>query len=406
MPGAGGQIYAYDPSGHLRPGWPIQAPNGAGYEADSGYALAPDGGLLVATPTAITDIELTGEVHPGWPVSLPEGSGQILVQPSGTIVIVQVAPATSEAWVYALTLAGDKPERWSTRVPGNFSVGATLAAPDGTLFISGTDSAQRGSMVTLGSDGKQIASWSMGSWSAMAVTPASNLVVKAYDTKATTSGMLEYNVLRTHVSLLDRNGKTLPGWPHLIDGPASAPAVGPDGFLYFVLGNTVATGSVLALDSSGNAEAGWPVKLPSGYAGVPGDQSAGHTNVSEPPIVANGLIYVAASTATGGQMIAAFKTSRGDHAGWVYQVPSDSRFTGSTYVPAVAAPVGTLYVLEQTAPSSGAVVALGREGSLLPGWPYDFSPGPLSLTVLADGGVGVSSMDFATRLTTSGSPPG
>jgi hypothetical protein len=216
--------------------------------------------------------------------------------------------------------------------------------------------------------------------------------------------MEEYNVLRTHVSVLDRDGRTLPGWPHVIDGPASAPAVAPDGSLYFVLGDTVATGSILALDSSGKVEAGWPAKLPSGYAGVAGDQHAGHTNVSQPPIVANGLVYVAASSATGGQMIAAFKTSAGDHAGWVYRVPSESRFAGLPSVPPVASPTGALYILEDMTPSTGAVVALGVDGQMLPGWPYVFDPGPAGLTVLAGGDVGVYSLDFAAVLTETGTP--
>jgi hypothetical protein len=52
---------------------------------------------------------------------------------------------------------------------------------------------------------------------------------------------------------------------------------------------------------------------------------------------------------------------------------------------------------------TGAVAALGTNGEMLPGWPWVSSVIPLAVTVLADGGLGVSSMDFATRLTPSGS---
>ncbi len=409
-PGSGGQITAYNPSGHLRSGWPVDAPDGANYNGavGQGWEIAPDGSLLVTTPTAITDVEQSGQVRPGWPVALADGNSQILVESSGTIVVVRDNSTVGETWVYALTLANSTPLLWSTRIDGDVS--AALATSDGTIFLGaitpvGPDGkGGESALTTIGSDGRAIASWTT-SLDAIAVTPSGDLAVVAYDTKVTTTGMEEYNVLRTHVAVLDRTGKTMPGWPRVIEGPASAPAVGPDGSLYFVLGDTVATGSILALDSSGKVKAGWPAKLPSGYAGVAGDQHAGHTNVSQHPIVANELVYVATSShATGGQMIAAFKTSAGDHGGWVYQVPAGSQLIGLPSVPPIGSPTGPLYVLEQTTQSTGAVVALGADGQVLPGWPYVFDPGPAGLTVLAGGDVGVYSLDFATVLTATGTP--
>ena len=399
------QIWAYDPAGHLRSGWPIAAPTGTGYDAN-GFAIAPDGSLLVAVPGGIVDITVSGKTHPGWPVPVANGICQLLVEPSGTIVAVEDDVASSEAWVYALTVSGSTPMLWSTRIAGDAS--NAFAASDGTIFLVGGGRGGGTALSTVGADGKLIAGWSTSVWNAMAVTPSGDLAVVAYDTQPTAAGMAAYNVLRTHVSVLDRNLKTVAGWPRVIDGPASAPAVGPDGAVYLLLGDTVATGSVLALDASGNTEPGWPFSLPDGYAGIPGDQSAGHTNVSQPLIVANGMVYVAASRSTGGQMIAAFKTIGSTHAGWTYRIPSDRRFAPMGYsslgYPAVASATGTLFVMEQIDDSTGAVVAIGIDGQVSPGWPYVFSPGPLGSTVLADGGVGVWSKDFATRLTAAGSP--
>ncbi len=407
--GRNGQIKAFDSSGRIRPGWPIDAPSGANYSGGVGHGwqVALDGSLLVTTSTGITDIDQSGQVRPGWPVALAEGNSQILVEPSGTIAVVRDNPAADEAWVYALTLAGNAPVVWSTRMSGDVS-DATVA-PDGTIFLASADrggglGGTRFAVSTLDSDGKLIAGWSTSLWNAMVMTPSGDLAVVAYDSRANAAGTA-YDILRTHLSVLDRTGNTPAGWPRIINGPASVPAVGPDGAMYLIQGETVSTGSVLALDRSGQVEPGWPVSLPAGYAGVAGDRTSGRLNVSLPPIVANGLVYVAASSQTSGRsLVSAFRVSGSDHTGWAYQVPTDSQFTGPMWTPVFASPAGVLYVLEQTSPSSGAVVALGTDGRTLPGWPYVFSPGPGGLTFLADGGVGIYSMDFATRLTASGSP--
>lgn len=414
-PGVGGQIYAYDPTGHLRPGWPIPAPEGSGYGADRGYAAAPDDSLLVWTLNGITDIEATGRVHPGWPVTLPEGDskythGQILVQPSGRILFAQVDYATPDAWIYSLTVDGDAPVVWSSHLAGTFDAFPLPAASNGTVFVTGTTPPPAGqttvasTVAALASDGKLIGTWSKDQGYPVAVTPDGNLVITSADTKAATTGN-EIKILRSHVAVVDPTGKALPGWPRVVEGPSSGPAVGPDGSLYFVLGDGTATGSLLALDASGNVEPGWPVSLPAGYSGTTGPRSAGpYTTVSEPPIVANGLVCVAGVSANGdNQIVVAVEASGSEHQSWVYRPPAGARLS----YPFTPSSTGTLYVPMGVQDSNlnwtGAVAALGTNGEMLPGWPWVSSVIPLAVTVLADGGLGVSSMDFATRLTPSGS---
>jgi hypothetical protein len=257
-------------------------------------------------------------------------------------------------------------------------------------------------ITTIGADGKQLATWSIGQYNAVALTSVGDLVTVAYETIQSATGQAAYDVVRTQVSVTDRTGKPVPGWPRTIQGPTSAAAAGPDGSLYLVLGDTITTGSILALDRAGNTESGWPVKLPTGYSGVAGGQSAGHANVSQPAIVGEGLVYVAATTSGGDQSIVAFKTSGTDHGGWSYRLPAGAHLVGSPAAPPVAALNGKLYIPEQTDASAGAVEALGSDGRPLPGWPYSFSPGPLTLTVLANNRIGVTSADFAAVLTEGG----
>jgi hypothetical protein len=413
--GANRQITAFDASGQPRPGWPIAAPVDM-----AGWAVAPDGSLLVGTATGIDDFELSGQMRPGWPVDLA-GAGvcNFVVQPSGAILVFKLPSAQDDGWVHELTLTGDAPLVWSTHIPGGYS--SEAVAQDGTIYltraVAGTASNHlpptKFVVSALGSDGKLISGWSPSIWDGMAVTPAGDLAVVAYDTTITTTGMEDFNVTRTHVAVLDRSGKPLPGWPRTIDGPASAPAVGLDGSVYLVRGFGVATGSVLAFDSSGRVKAGWPVSLPSGYVAMVGYMGPDTTDVALPPIVANGLVYVAAEAQTGGALaISAFPTS-GNPNGWTYKLPAGSEFGSSTFftlTPVIVPADGRLYVSEWTPSSSdftpqyqGAVVALGSDGQILPGWPHffaDTSPG--ELTVLADGGVGVITGAGATRLTADG----
>ena len=420
--GRNGQITAFDASGRLRPGWPIDAPVGGDYQTavGSGWAVAPDGSLLVGTATGIDDFELSGQMRPGWPITLAgAGLSRILVQPSGAIIVLNFTSANDVGWIHELTLSGSTPVVWSTHIAGGYSDAAV--APDGTIYlmraVAGTASnplpPTKFVVSALGPDGKAISGWSTSRWDAWAVTPTGDLAVVAYDTTMTTIGMEVFDVTRTHVAVLDRSGKPLPGWPRTIDGPASAPAVGPDGSVYLVRGFGVATGSVLAFDSSGRVKAGWPVSLPSGYVVMVGYMGPDTTDVALPPIVANGLVYVAEGAQIGGALaISAFPTS-GNPTGWTYRLPADSQFGSSTFVTLtlVIAPAdGRLYVSEWTLSSTdstpqyqGAVVALGSDGQILPGWPHffaDTSPG--ELTVLADGGVGVSTGAGATRLTADG----
>jgi hypothetical protein len=393
--GSDAQVTAYDPSGRVRPGWPITAPTGANYNGTDGFAVAGDGSLLVATPGSITDLDPSGHARS---ISVSSGFAKIIVESSGRVIVVDDDPTLGETWVYALDLAGDVSQAWSTKITGDIS--AAAVGHDGEIFLasanrSGGSGPQLFAIASISNSGKIIADWSSDLWNAMTVTPSGSLAVVSYDTRLATTSTA-YDVTQTHLAVLGTDLKPLTGWPRVVDGPASTPVAGADGSLYVVLGDTIATGSVLALDATGNREQNWPQSLPLGFAGLPGDQSPGHLNVSQSPTTANGLVYVAAASHdTGQQAILAFPTS-GAHSGWQYAIPGGCEFMPSWGTsPLATSADGSLYALVQISPTSGEVLSLSTEGKDRPGWPYVFSPGPLGISVL-NSGVGVYSTDFAT----------
>jgi hypothetical protein len=404
-PGTKPLVYAYDPSGRPRAGWPITAPDGVNYEANAGYAIAKDGSLLAWTVTGISDIQSDGRMHAGWPVPLtgdPSSShAQILVEPDGRILVAQSNSKTGDLWVLSLTTDGDSPTVWSRHLTGNYVVNPLIPGPDGELFVFGNGGGSGTySATVLGSDGKVLAAWS-GDGMPVAVTPAGDLVLFSRDVRSGVTGNERGTVLSTGISLVDASGRTLPGWPYSTNGPVSRPAIASDGSMYFVTGDGSDRTSVLALDSSGAVLPGWPTSLAAGYAPLL-DAENNVLKVGQPPLLTSKNVVVAllANDGSATQLVGV-QRSGPTRTTWSHPLPLGSVAPQNALV-AMLVSGDTVYVAGQI-DATGYVEAIGADGLAPTGWPYIFKPGPLFMTVLSDGGVGVASHDFATSLLPDGS---
>jgi len=316
-----GQVWAFDPDGKARTGWPLDV-------AASGWAISPGGKLyLMQWPTeGVTDV---------------------------TIMDDHAAPVSS----------------WSVPKVLDYSCDY-LIQPDGTFWLTYpvADPSWWGAceIHAFGTDGKELSTGAIEDrWSGMST--GSNGVVAAwyYDFDEDS----QERPARTRVAILGRDGRPLAGWPVTLEGAASPPAYGSDGSLYFTLLNSPAN-QVVALDEAGKVKPGWPVAL----AGDPLTVAAVGTEplIPQSPIVGGSAVYVATQTE-----VDAFDGAGKMLDGWPYTLPAawdDSRCTSSAETPVWnTGPVfgsdgsgsGRLYL-----GLDDRIVALTPGGAEATGWPY------------------------------------
>ena len=197
----------------------------------------------------------------------------------------------------------------------------------------------------------------------------------------------------SHLAALDAAGRPKPGWPYTSAVPASDPAFGADGTVYFATGFQIgltdvpagAQGAhtVVALRADGTIVPGWPFTLPVGTSPTLTWTTEGNDMVfGQPPIVgANGTVYAVASKGTwgtGGDLVFALTRDGRLKAGWPYGTElgrggfalSTGGSPGAT--PPAVGPDGTVYLLRRVGSISTGhdeIVALAPDGAVRPGWP-------------------------------------
>ncbi len=358
------RIWALDPAGRIRPGWP-RAVSGSPFMGDQGLALRPGGGVIYAESIAsggaaryrAVALDATGSVVPGWPVTLP-GPPRCSVAPCVTGMV-----GSTGVW-YALVQLGQGPdaEIVALRPDGTPATGWPVRVPGGEGFVLAGDGA--------------IDAWGL-------------------DTDATAPPAGLSTILRTRFLEFDPEGRLRPGWPVVIDGPASIPALGPDGTLYATTGGEPGqVQRVVALAPDGTERTGWPFTLPADLAVYPYAPSPGMpARTTGPSVGPDGMVYVPVDR-TGGAASAdrgllALAPDGQPVAGWPVWLPEGARFGfvgefatggGGELVPPAFGSDGTIYLpvdLDTTIESHaiGVVMAFDRSGHQPAGWPLVAPPG-------------------------------
>jgi outer membrane protein assembly factor BamB len=188
---------------------------------------------------------------------------------------------------------------------------------------------------------------------------------------------IAYQAGGNEVTAFDTDGVRA-GWPIQVDGEMSFLAFGPDGRIYLTSSTPEAT-RLLVFDRDGRA-------LPIGSDPLPIEPTrawsgSGTSNRPIAPLVApDGTAYVVGE-ADAETVVYGINAAGAVMDGWPYRDPATLPWQGSCpsesagcgvarTLPAVGND-GTLYLpVEAVGPASGgSLVALGRDGRVIPGWP-------------------------------------
>jgi hypothetical protein len=299
-------------------------PNGTAYLTNQ----RPIGPRLVA-------IDPLGTVNPGWPIALDDQDWSDLhLGSDGTVFLVR-RPIGTPTWDETLGRVDDNAELWAIGPDGKVRPGWPVPVPDIAGFL-------------IGSQG--------------------DVLVRSLIDDV---GELCNNPRRTVFTVLDPDGRTVPGWPRGSKGYASSPVFGADGAVYYVS----ATHKLYGHDQVGEVQSGWPVAVP----------GAGNACGPESPYLGpDGTIYAI------GDEVTALSPDGRSRPGWPSSPAGqmtgpclDSECYGGHGAPAFG-PDGTVYLIAFHADRTGTwaeVVALDRQGQAKRGWPFRLPFDPASVAV-------------------------
>lgn len=341
----GAVVALLDAGGEPRPGWPTVLPgwicDAPGTSATWAPGVAPDGSVRLVCHDDGTEgenvtafaFDASGQPLAGWPVDLSKTASFPPRIVGDRLVVVTTEIRETE---------GTYSEENGYLYPGVFRMVAVDA--DGTVRTGAplevTDAP--GGLVSVGPDGTA------------------------------------YLVDGGAITAFDLGGQ-LAGWPVWVGGDLSAIGFGPEGRAYLTTSADGATTRLVAIDRDGRrADAGpgdIPMRGASAYAG------AGPYGVPLAPLVAgDGTVYVIGEEDSdtvvygidpSGEMIAGWPFRVANEIAWQGSCPEGSTGCGLWRAVPAAGPDGALYLpLAATDGTAGGdLVALGRDGQVVAGWP-------------------------------------
>ena len=360
------------------------------FGADVRMTPAASGDLYVSIPddfgTTLVAIDSTGTVRPGWPIFVPETTCPLLLAArDGSIRVVchaddlTTAQENPRSRAFAFGADGTLLPGWPVALPCCFA--GRLVDDELTLFVHesvvGTveagQPAGNGWIVTIATDGSVhdgakvpfMASCCGGPW-AMAPDGV------AYATLGDASGA------RPTSQVVAVSAAGIPsGFPVVVDGIVSPPAFDAIGRIHVTVGSpTVPPTRTLVLDPDGRivnaSSTDLDITETSDWSGAGGEPA--------PPLVGDfGTTFIVDTT--DGTRVLAVDPSGAVMSDWPYQSSVGLQETGACgaqdagcglyrATPAVG-PDEILHVLHAAAGSSagGSIVAIGRDGRIVDGWP-------------------------------------
>ncbi|MGC8635273.1 MAG: hypothetical protein ACP5VP_11570 [Candidatus Limnocylindrales bacterium] len=348
-----GAVWALDPQGRVKDGWPYPR-IGSGLSVTS-LVVAGDGTAYVSTahyPTqSVSDQQLvaldpSGHVRPGWPVAF------------GSIGGCQPAPC-SPIWP---TLGSDGAWYALVAAPGS--------GPEGTTLVA------------LRPDGTEKPGWPVRDVANFALGPDGLVYAWSAETSGVTPSNNPPHITRTTFRVLNADGTTRAGWPVTIEGPASAPAIGPDGTLYTTTGDGLGGPErIVAFGLDGLMRSRWPYAVPSGIdAWRHYDGEGGAPSLEAPFVGSDGTVYLAVTRGAHAEesgLLAVGSDGVGID-GWPVWLPAGQQLGQAQYatpgssalVPPVFGTERTLYLAIALSDGSAGITAIDPSGKFVSGWPF------------------------------------
>ncbi len=418
------ELIALDAHGHMRAGWTV--PVSMDWGAWPSIAVGADGTVYLASGNTIDAFGSDGRRLRGWPVVVPsiwlapppfeapDNPLTILPVAAGGVDVVGWGPDGTDV-LLSITRDAALRRGWPRVIPALEIEGtsAPFVAPGDRLVLTSTRYAEGGDVVEItayGLDGKVLPGWPTRQWDDVALAPDGRLV--AWRNSYGRVGDVRKETVT--YAVLDDRGRPAGGWPRTIDGYGSRPGFGPDGAIEIIVNADSwhdGAESLVAFDRAGRIRGGYPTRLPSGMSAVPTWGSQGSPSVELAPLVvaADGTTYVYGYLARRA-VVTAFGADGAPLRGWPYRLPAARAFAPAnpldSYSPAMPMVTGTdgrVYVATVSTVSKdllghGQVLAIGRNGTRLRGWPQALPDVgiPVALRPADAGGVTVASFGWLT----------
>jgi hypothetical protein len=380
------QVVALDPDGNMRPGWPYRAAAG---ESLVGPSVGADGTVWVAaipnapgTPSRVIALSPSGSVRPGWPVEVsgllstvppapgPDGSAYVVrgdAHGSAQLAGFAGSGRALPCFPVALDRRGEISFNHRVLVSGDGAMFATATAVDGTgetLRVLAMRPAVGCARATLHMRGQS---------PGVAMLPDGRLLAWVFGISPRSLGVGPA-VRSVRIAIIGPDGKVAAGWPRTVRGVTSAPAIGPDGAVYVIAGEScsAAAGRVVAFRPDGNAKPGWPAPLPAGFGGGWRFPQSGQACIATPPVAGpDGSVHaLVGDPVSGGTAIATIDPNGRPRRGWPFELattdpsPAISGIDafGGALLPVVG-PDGWVYQAISGPP--GSVLAIDATGSVV-----------------------------------------
>jgi hypothetical protein len=379
------EIVALDRAGTVLAGWP--QPIG---DVSTGIAWGPvvarDGSVLVLVfAYGGSDLEIAYELHrfepdgtaaDGWPKRFGGGEDCGAAGPdAGGRVIVACATAAGSrvtafdasggvAWEAPLGLAGATDVR----------IGS-----GGTIYVGAPAG---GGIAALSADGEPAAGWPVRIDQPYEFVVGAGGTVLAWWRDQPVEGICNEGG-STVFLLIAEDGGPLPGWPQVVQGPASAPALADDGRIYV----TAADDRLLAFEADGSVADGWPIEI----AGTTGTCFG----PPDPVIGPDGTVFVATGGRPPDGALTAVSPDGDELPGWPFAPDGELAYPclGCTPGPSDPAPpiLSGERIFVTTLPAGTDeigdvdIVSLGRDGAMRPGWPLRLAVDEAALHLAPDG---------------------
>jgi hypothetical protein len=372
----------------------VQVRGDAG-ELGSWIRMAPGyaGDFYVSIPatdgTVLARLDAEGDPIPGWPVFIPgsESCDQLLPVTDGSVRLICDRPAADEglggliAQVHALGANGRPLPAWPVEIED--VVTGRMVGDELTLLIkpyagdvSETDTPETVLLATVGADGSVRSGPDVQfdccehSWAIGPDGIGYGTTHRDWDTS-----------VKTDIEAFGLEGLRI-GWPKTIDGNASDLAFDAQGRVYAIVGSPNAQPArTIVIDHDGR-------DLPAGSS----DQAIVSTNPwtgagadypGSPIVAGDGTSYIVQSV-DGQTRVQALDPGGQRVVGWPYEsdlglqetgggCPPETTGCGSFLATPVVAPGNVLYLIEEAANSADGsrLVAIGRDGRVVDGWPVE-----------------------------------